>query len=78
MKRLILILLSLVCVASVYATQEREDVRKKNRYELAERFTASKLQNMLFSTTVDPHWFKSGEKFWYSYNSLYRIKRVCF
>ena len=69
MKRLILILLSLICVASVYATQERDDVRKKNRYELAERFTASKLQNMLFSTTVDPHWFKSGEKFWYSYKT---------
>ena len=69
MKRLILILLSLICVASVYATQDREDVRKKNRYELAERFTASKLQNMLFSTTVDPHWFKSGEKFWYSYKT---------
>ena len=69
MKRLLLILLSLICVASAYATQEREDVRKKNRYELAERFTASKLQNMLFSTTVDPHWFKSGEKFWYSYKT---------
>ena len=36
---------------------------------LAERFTASKLENMLFSTTVDPHWFKSGEKFWYSYKT---------
>ena len=69
MKRLILIALSLLCAAGVYAAQDREQVRKKNRYELAERFTASKLQNMLFSTTVDPHWFKSGEKFWYSYKT---------
>ena len=69
MKRLLLIMLSLMCVASVYAADNSEDVRKKNRYELAQRFTASKLQNMLFSTTVDPHWFKSGEKFWYSYKT---------
>ena len=40
-----------------------------NPYALAERFTADKLSNMLFSTTVDPHWFKSGEKFWYSYKT---------
>ncbi len=40
-----------------------------NPYALAERFTADKLANMLFSTTVDPHWFKSGDKFWYSYKT---------
>ena len=40
-----------------------------NPYELAERFAGSKLPNMLFSTTVDPHWFKSGNKFWYSYKT---------
>ena len=47
----------------------REEVRERNRLALAERFTAGKLENMLFSTTVDPHWFKSGEKFWYSYKT---------
>ena len=41
-----------------------EDARQRNRYALAERFTEGKLRNMLFSTTVDPNWFKSGEKFW--------------
>lgn len=40
-----------------------------NPYELAERFAGSKLPNMLFSTSVDPHWFKSGNKFWYSYKT---------
>ena len=47
----------------------REEVRERNRLALAERFTASKLANMLFSTSVDPHWFLSGEKFWYSYKT---------
>ena len=28
-----------------------------------------KLGTMLFSTSVDPHWFKSGDKFWYSYKT---------
>lgn len=40
-----------------------------NRYEMAERFAGSKLPNMLFSTTVDPHWFEKGNKFWYSYKT---------
>lgn len=40
-----------------------------NPYELAERFAGGKLSNMLFSTTVDPHWFQKGNKFWYSYKT---------
>ena len=55
--------------ASASTPEEREATRTRNRYELAERFTAGKLQNMLFSTSVDPHWFKSGEKFWYEYKT---------
>ena len=56
---------------STVGAEEREKVRERNRLALAERFTASKLENMLFSTTVDPHWFLSGEKFWYSYKTWY-------
>ena len=67
-KFLLLVALVAISVGSVRA-DEREDVRQRNRLALAERFTASKLENMLFSTTVDPHWFKSGEKFWYSYKT---------
>lgn len=43
--------------------------KNSNPYELPERFTAPKLSNMLFSTTVDPHWFPTGDKFWYSYKT---------
>ena len=70
MKKILLLLVATIAICSVSAKDDgREEVRKRNRYELAERFTASKLQNMLFSTTIDPHWFKSGEKFWYSYKT---------
>ena len=67
-KFLLLVALVAISAGSVRA-DEREDARQRNRLALAERFTASKLENMLFSTTVDPHWFKSGEKFWYSYKT---------
>lgn len=38
-------------------------------YLQAERFTKDKLSTMLFSTTVDPHWFQQGDSFWYEYKT---------
>ncbi len=43
--------------------------KQDNPLELAERFSGTKLNNMLFSTTVDPHWFQQGDRFWYSYKT---------
>ena len=38
-------------------------------YLQAEKFTTDKLRTMLFSTTVDPHWFQQGNSFWYTYKT---------
>ena len=38
-------------------------------YLQAEKFTKSKLDKMLFSTTVDPHWFQQGNNFWFEYKT---------
>ncbi len=57
---------SAVCLVSLTAIADEASV---NPLELAERFSGGKLRNMLFSTTVDPHWFQSGEKFWYDYKT---------
>ena len=38
-------------------------------YNQARKFTSDKLQNMLFSTTVDPHWTPDGNQFWYTYKT---------
>lgn len=38
-------------------------------YTQAQRFTKEKLTTMLFSTTVDPHWFQKGNCFWYEYKT---------
>ncbi len=40
-------------------------VRKAN-YDLASRWTAQKVGKMVFDTAVTPHWFETGDKFWYS------------
>ncbi|MBI9058487.1 MAG: DPP IV N-terminal domain-containing protein [Labilibaculum sp.] len=38
-------------------------------YELAARFSPTKLRSMVYSTSVNPHWLKNGEKFWYTYRT---------
>ncbi len=62
---------ALLSVPAILTAGETVPSQEKtaNPYELAQRFAGSKLRNMLFSTTVDPHWFKSGNKFWYSYKT---------
>ena len=47
-------------------------VQAQNRlpeYLQAEKFTSEKLRTMLFTTTVDPHWFQQGNSFWYTYKT---------
>ena len=38
-------------------------------YIQAEKFTQEKLNTMLFSTVVDPHWFPTGNDFWFEYKT---------
>jgi len=42
---------------------------KKANYKLAARFTPAKMQKMVFSTSVDAHWLKYSDRFWYSYET---------
>ena len=48
------------------------DIQAQERlpeYLQAERFTKEKLDHMLFTTEVDPHWFQQGNGFWYTYKT---------
>jgi len=38
-------------------------------YLQAEKFTSQKLQTMLFSTKLTPHWMENGSMFWYQYKT---------
>ena len=41
----------------------------KANYQLAARFSPKKLEKLIFSTNVDPHWLKKSDRFWYVYET---------
>ncbi len=43
--------------------------QQKANYDLAARFSPKKLDKMIFSLSVDPHWLKQSNKFWYVYET---------
>jgi len=63
------LLLPLLCfqVKAQIASQNPNPV--KANYLLAARFSPKKLQKMIFSTSVDAHWLKNSERFWYMYET---------
>lgn len=46
-----------------------QEAATKANYAAAARFSPTKMQKLLFSTSVDPHWLKKGDRFWYSYET---------
>jgi dipeptidyl-peptidase 4 len=58
----LLYLLLLVLPLQLFAQQ-------KANYQLAARFSAKKLDKLVFSTNVDAHWLKKGDRFWYMYET---------
>ena len=66
MKRIFFLMLVLACSNISFGQQLPAS---KANYELAARFSPKKLEKMLFSTAVDPHWMKGGVKFWYIYET---------
>ena len=43
--------------------------QQKANYNQAARFSPQKLDKMIFSLAVDPHWLKLSNKFWYTYET---------
>ena len=48
---------------------ESDNRVQKANYDLASRWTGQKVGKMVFDTAVTPHWFETGDKFWYSYET---------
>ena len=65
MKRLLSVIALLLFVMSAFA----QETSTKANYQLAARFTSKKLEKMVFSTSVDPHWLKLSDRFWYEYET---------
>ena len=62
------IILSLSCLLVIFSSVAQQSAYKGN-YELAARFSPDKLKKMIFSTSVDAHWMKKSDRFWYEYET---------
>lgn len=58
-----------LCAALALATASAQEPVTKANYAAAAKFSSKRLDKMLFSTAVDPHWLKKGDRFWYSYET---------
>lgn len=65
MKKIYAILVLFISIGFVQA----QDSPTKGNYELASRFSPEKVRKMIFSTSVDPHWLKKSDRFWYTYET---------
>ena len=64
--RYILVVCMLFISIAVFSQQQAP---VKGNYALAARFSPDKISKMLFSTSVDPHWLKLSDRFWYVYET---------
>ena len=73
MKRLV-ILLAAVLACTFSAQGQRPAApgrpgRVKPNYDLAAQFSAKRVNQMVFSTTLTPNWFRDSDKFWYEWKT---------
>lgn len=61
-------IISLCFLISGAAFAQQTPITKAN-YDLAARFSAKKVGKMVFSTQVQPNWFRDSDKFWYMYKT---------
>jgi len=64
---LLCILIAAITISSS-AIAQQTPVTKAN-YALAARFSPKKVDKLIFSTSVDPHFLKKSERFWYMYET---------
>jgi len=52
-----------------FTLTENVQAQPKANYQLASRFSPKKIKKMVYSLTVDPHWLKSSNRFWYEFET---------
>ena len=63
------ILLSTLFLLSVLSIIAQSNLSTKANYALAAKFSPKKLGKLIFSTSVDAHWLKKSNRFWYVYET---------
>ncbi len=61
--------MSKYCLLLLLIVTSSLNAQQKANYQLAARFSPKKLDKLVFSTNVDAHWLKKGERFWYMYET---------
>ncbi len=64
--RFMVFLLS-ICLSTAIMAQQTP-INKAN-YAAAARYSPKKLEKLVFSLNVDPHWLKKSDRFWYMYET---------
>lgn len=67
MRKLLFVVSAFFAFLQLNAQPDNKEV--KPNYLLASKFSPAKLDKMVFSTSVDPHWLKRSNRFWYSYQT---------
>lgn len=68
MKRLLFLATWALIIMSHTLMAQNSPITKAN-YDLPSKFSQSKMRSMVFSTSVDAHWLKTGHRFWYEYTT---------
>ena len=64
------LLVAIITCFNLFVIGQTQPVfQAKANYPLAAKFSPKKLEKMLFSTSVDPHWLKNTNRFWYMYET---------
>ena len=61
--------LTLAAQTKTFTITENIQPQPKANYQLASRFSPNKLKKMVYSTSVDPHWLKRTNRFWYTFET---------
>jgi dipeptidyl-peptidase-4 len=65
---LVLVIPLILAASHSSAPAENAPVTKAN-YELAAKWTSTKIEKLVFDTSVTPRWLESGDRFWYTYKT---------
>jgi dipeptidyl-peptidase 4 len=64
------VVLAVASPAHLGARDDQSAAKVKPNYDLASRWTASKVNNkLIFTVSVTPNWFEGGDRFWYAFQT---------
>ena len=61
--------IALLLLTVIFNAQSQQTPATAANYQAAARFSSKKLEKMIFSISVEPHWLKKSDRFWYVYET---------